>query len=50
MLGTALDKAVDKYETKATDKLIKSEYEIVGDEKEDVETGPGAMVDDFELI
>lgn len=50
VLGTALAKAVDKHETEAINRLIKSEYEVVGDEKEDAETGHGLTDDGFELI
>ena len=50
ILGIALTKAVDKFETKATEKLIKEEYEVVAKEKEDAHTGYAADEDDFELI
>ena len=50
ILGMALAKAVDKFETKATEKLIKDEYEVVGRENEDAHTGYAADADDFELI
>ena len=50
ILGMALAKAVDKFETKATEKLIKEEYEVVSKEKEDAHTGYAADEDDFELI
>lgn len=47
ILGLALAKAEEKYETKATNKLVKDEYEVVRKEKEDVEN----VVDDgFELL
>ncbi|KAL2038700.1 hypothetical protein N7G274_008458 [Stereocaulon virgatum] len=50
ILGMALAKAVDKFETKVTEKLIKEEYEVVAKEKDDVRTGYAADEDDFELI
>ncbi|KAK3171820.1 hypothetical protein OEA41_003904 [Lepraria neglecta] len=50
ILGMALAKAVDKFETKATEKLIKEEYEVIAKEKEDAHTGYAADEDDFELI
>ncbi|KAL9129591.1 MAG: hypothetical protein Q9175_007257 [Cornicularia normoerica] len=50
ILGIALAKAVEKFETKATEKLVKEEYEVVGNEKEDTHTGYAAGDDDFELV
>lgn len=50
ILGMALAKAVEKFEHKATDKLIKEEYEVVGDEKEVMHAGYAADVDGFELV
>ena len=50
ILGLALAKAVDKFETKATEKLIKEEYEVVAKEGEDPHTGYCADEDEFELI
>ena len=49
ILGIALAKAVEKFETNATEKLVKEEYEVVGNEKEDIHTGYAAD-DDFELV
>ena len=49
ILGQALAQAVDKYENKATEKLIKEEYELVSAE-EDFTTGSSAGEDDFELL
>ncbi|KAL8790481.1 MAG: hypothetical protein Q9213_000633 [Squamulea squamosa] len=50
ILSMALAKAVEKYEIQATEKLVMEEYEVVGNEKEDVSTGYAADDDDFELI
>lgn len=50
ILGIALAKAVEKFETKATEKLIKEEYEVVGKERGDEHTDYAADEDDFELV
>ena len=50
ILGMALAKAVDKFETKAMEKLVKDEYEVVAKENDDAQTGYAADEDDFELI
>ena len=50
VLGIALAKAVEKFETKVTEKLIKEEYEVVGSEKEETRAGYTADDDDFELV
>lgn len=50
ILGLAIAKAVEKYEIKATEKLVKEEYEVVGKEKEDHHDGYTADEDDFELV
>ena len=50
ILGMALAKAVDKFETKAMEKLVKDEYEVVAKENDDAHTGYAADEDDFELI
>ena len=50
ILGIALAKAVEKFETKAMEKLIKEEYEVVGNEKDSTHTGYTADDDDFELV
>ena len=50
VLGIALAKAVEKFETKATEKLIKEEYEVVGSEKGETHAGYTADDDDFELV
>lgn len=49
ILGMALAKAVEKFEVKATEKLVKDEYEVVGKEKEDSD-GYIACDDDYELV
>ncbi|KAL9032111.1 MAG: hypothetical protein Q9180_006694 [Flavoplaca navasiana] len=50
ILSMALAKAVEQYETRATEKLVMEEYEVVGSEKEDISTGYTAEDGDFELI
>lgn len=50
ILGMALAKAVERYEFRATEKLVKEEYEVVGREKDDGYTGYIADEDDFELL
>lgn len=50
ILGIALAKAVENFESKAMEKLVKEEYEVVGNEKEDTHTGYAADDDDFELV
>lgn len=50
ILGLALAKAVEKYETKATEKLVKEEYEVVSPEKDETHSGYTADEDDYELI
>lgn len=45
----ALAKAVEKFEVKATEKLVKDEYEVIGQDKEDPD-GHIAYDDDFELV
>ncbi|KAL8862328.1 MAG: hypothetical protein Q9178_001337 [Gyalolechia marmorata] len=50
ILSMALAKAVEKYETQATEKLVMEEYEVVGNEKDDGSTGYAADDGDFELI
>lgn len=49
ILSMALAKAVEKFETKATEKLVNDEYEVVGREKEDNQEY-FADEDDFELL
>ena len=41
---------MEKFETKAMEKLIKEEYEVVANEKEDKHMGYAADDDDFELV
>ena len=50
ILGVALAKAVEKFETKATEKLVKEEYEVVSPEKAELHSGCVADEDGFELI
>lgn len=49
VLGAALAKAVEKFETKQTEKLVSEEYDVVDDKEEDAHTGHVAD-DDFEMI
>ena len=49
ILSMALANAVEKYEVKATEKLVKEEYEVVGKEKQDATDGH-VVDDDFELL
>ena len=47
----AINKAVERYENKATEKLIKDEYEVVaGNELETRNEGYFADEDDYELV
>lgn len=50
ILGMALAKAVENFEIKATEKLIKEEYEVISTEKAELHTGYVADEDDFELV
>lgn len=50
ILGMALAKAVEKYECKTTEKLVKDEYEVVGREKEETSIGFTADEDGFEFL
>ena len=50
ILGQALAKAVNKFETRETEKLVKNEYEVVAHDKEDVRPPYTAVEDDFELL
>lgn len=49
ILGMALARAVEKFETKETEKLVK-EYEFVGKENDAIGDGYVADDDDFEII
>lgn len=50
VLGSAITKAVEKYENKVTEKLVKTEYEVVPEEKEEAEPTTRSVEDDFELL
>ena len=50
ILSMALNMAVEKYEIRATEKLVKEEYEVVGKDKEELHNGYVADEDDFELV
>ncbi|MCJ1289361.1 hypothetical protein MMC34_000893 [Xylographa carneopallida] len=50
ILTMAINKAVERFETKATEKLVKDEYEVVAKEVEPIHTGYAADDDDFELV
>ncbi|MCJ1467036.1 hypothetical protein MMC07_005658 [Pseudocyphellaria aurata] len=50
ILSMALAKAVEKFEIRATEKLVKEEYEVVGIEKDDFHDGYNADEDDYELV
>lgn len=50
ILSMALAKAVEKFETQETEKLVKNEYEVIAVEKEDTQEGYIADEDDYELV
>ena len=50
ILSLAIANAVEKFEGKATERLIKNEYEIVGKENDTTGEGYVADEDDFEMI
>lgn len=50
ILSMALAKAVEKYETKAIEKLVMEDYEVVEKEKEDAYVGYAADDGDFEFV
>ncbi|MCJ1476940.1 hypothetical protein MMC13_005609 [Lambiella insularis] len=50
ILSMAINKAVERFETKATEKLVKDEYEVVGKDSEESGDSYTADDNDFELI
>lgn len=50
ILKAALAKAVEKFEIKATEKLVKEEYEVIGKEKEESDASLDLEDDDYELV
>ncbi|MCJ1379333.1 hypothetical protein MMC17_002434 [Xylographa soralifera] len=50
ILTMAINKAVERFETKATEKLVKDEYEVVAKEAALIPEGHAADDDDFELV
>lgn len=50
ILSMALAKAVERFEIKATEKLVKEEYEIVINEMDNHSAGYAATEEDYELI
>ena len=50
ILSMAINKAVERYETKATEKLVRDEYDVVSPDEEKEHEGYTADEDDFELL
>ncbi|KAL8964105.1 MAG: hypothetical protein Q9183_004699 [Haloplaca sp. 2 TL-2023] len=50
ILSLALAKAVEKYETKVTEKLVMDDYEVVEKEEDDASVGYAEEDGDFEFI
>ena len=50
ILGQAVAKAVEKYETKEMERLVKDEYDVVESEKEEQALCTSNDEDDFEII
>lgn len=50
VLGQALAKAVEKFETKQTEKLVHDEYDVVNENDDDVHIRQDVVEDDFQMI
>lgn len=46
VLGQALEKAIERYEVRVTDKLIKEEYEVLDTKQEALSPGPEVREDE----
>lgn len=46
VFGQALDKAIERYEVRVTDKLIKEEYEVLDAKQEALSPGPDVREDE----
>ena len=50
ILSLAINKAVERFETKVTEKLVKDEYEVVGKDNDTGNDGYLGDEDEFELL